>query len=318
MIVAVLVAARCGAGPPRPSPPAHAGPTSGPTGCAAPHPLEPGRHELTFGGLKRRYLLSLPGGHPGGGGGDGSPHPVLLDLHGLGSSAAQQSAYSRLAEIGARRGYIVATPQAAQDRMGWTLPHTAGPDDTGFLGALLDHLEQGLCVNPGREFAAGMSYGAGMAAGLICAMDGRLAGVAAVAGLNIVRPCPGATPTTIVAFHGTGDRIVPYRGGHPFRDATGDLRKLADLVVLAPVEQIADGWAGALGCTGRTTTHPTRQVRLRGWPSCPGGATLRLYTVNGGGHTWPGTIAVSWLGATARDLDATGIILDVFDRTPSQ
>ncbi|GAA3619093.1 PHB depolymerase family esterase [Nonomuraea rosea] len=311
LITAVLTATRCGAPPPAPSPPAQAAPTSG---CAATHPLEPGRHELTFGGRQRRFLLAVPDG-PG-------PHPILLDLHGLGSSAAQQSAYSRLAEIGPRRGYIVATPQAAQDRMGWTLPHTAGPDDTGFLGALLDHLEHGLCADPRRAFAAGMSYGAGMAAGLVCAMRGRLAGIAAVAGLNISAPCAGAAPTTIIAFHGTADRIVPYRGGHPLRDATGDLRRLADLVVLAPVEQSAAGWAAALGCTGRTTTGPstgpTPKVRLRDWKSCPGGITLRLYTVNGGGHTWPGGIAVSRLGATAPDLDATGFILDVFDRTPSR
>jgi polyhydroxybutyrate depolymerase len=125
-------------------------------------------------------------------------------------------------------------------------------------------------------------------------------------------------PTTIVAFHGTADRIVPDRGGHPLRDATGDLRKLADLVALAPVEQTMDGWAQALGCSGRTTRGLSEQVRLRGWKSCPAHATLRLYTIDGGGHTWPGPIEVSWLGATARDLDATALILDTFDRAPSR
>ncbi|WP_188197626.1 alpha/beta hydrolase family esterase [Nonomuraea sp. SYSU D8015] len=306
VMLAVLLATRCG-GPPAPSPPAEATPTSG---CSAAHPMEPGRHTLTHGGLERRFLLSVPDG-------DG-PHPVLLDLHGLGSTATQQTAYSRLAEEGSLRGYVVATPQAAEGRMGWTLPHTGGPDDTGFLAALLDRLEQGLCVDPRRVFAAGMSYGGGMAAGLVCALEGRLTGVAAVAGITIVRPCPDPRPTTIVAFHGTDDRVVPYRGGHPLRNATGDLRKLADLVVLPPVEQTMDGWARALGCAGRTTSGLSEQVRLIGWKSCPGGATLRLYTIDGGGHTWPGPIEVSWLGATTRDLDATALILDMFDRTPSR
>jgi polyhydroxybutyrate depolymerase len=306
MMLAMLLATRCD-GPPAPSPPAQPSPTSG---CQAAQQLEPGRHTLTHGGLQRRFLLSVPDG--------AGPHPILLDLHGLGSTAAQQTAYSRLAEEGSLRGYIVATPQAAEGRMGWTLPHTGGPDDTGFLAALLDRLERGLCADGRRVFAAGMSYGAGMAAGLICALDGRLAGVAAVAGLNIVRPCPEARPTTIVAFHGTADRIVPYRGGHPLRDARGNLRKLADLVVLPPVEQTMDGWAEALGCTGRTAGGLGEKVRLRGWKSCPAGATLRLYTIDGGGHTWPGPIEVSWLGATARDLDATALILDAFDRASSR
>ncbi|SDI29540.1 alpha/beta hydrolase family esterase [Nonomuraea jiangxiensis] len=312
VIAAVLLAAGCGTAPPPPAPdpptsptPTRATPTSG---CAAPRQLQPGRHTLESGGLRRQFLLALPRGR--------GPHPVVLNLHGLGSNAAEQAAYSRLPELGTRRGYIVVTPQAAAGRIGWTLPHTGQPDDTAFLTALLDRLESGLCVDTRREFAAGMSYGAGLAAALVCAMNGRLAGVAAVAGLTITRPCARPAPTTILAFHGTADRIVPYDGGHPFRDATGDLRKLAGLVVLPPVPATADGWARALGCTGPATTRPAPQVRLRGWKSCPRGITLRLYTVQGGGHTWPGPIEVPRLGATARDLDATRIILDAFDHTP--
>ncbi|NUT11211.1 MAG: hypothetical protein HOQ38_12120, partial [Nonomuraea sp.] len=270
--------------------------------------LASGAHVLTFGGVDRRYLLAVPTG-PG-------PHPVLLNLHGLGSNAAEQAAYSRLPQAGTRRGYIVATPQSAPGRMAWTLPHTGGPDDTAYLTALLDELRRRQCVRPGREFAAGMSYGAGMAASLVCALHGRLSAVAAVAGLPIAQPCDHPAPTTIIAFHGTADHLVPYRGGHP--EATGSLRDLAALVVLPPVEQTMNAWAGALTCTRPATSHPLPRVRLRVWKSCPRGTTLRLYTVYGGGHTWPGPIEVSSLGGTARDLNATELILDTFDRAPTR
>ncbi|PZG03404.1 alpha/beta hydrolase family esterase [Nonomuraea aridisoli] len=213
---------------------------------------------------------------------------------------------------------MVATPQAADGRMGWTLPRTGGPDDTAFLTALLEHLRRNLCVDERRQFAAGMSYGAAMAVSLVCAMDGRLSAVAAVAGLNIVRPCRQAAPTTIVAFHGTGDQVVPYQGGHPLRSAPRDLRSLGRLVTLEPVESAAEGWAARLGCTGRATARPAADVRLRRWRSCPGGATLALYTVEGGGHTWPGSADVPRLGPVSRDLDATAVILDAFDRAPSR
>ncbi|MEU6727546.1 hypothetical protein ABZ917_27910 [Nonomuraea wenchangensis] len=280
------------------------------SGCSAAPRLRAGRHTMTHDGLRRTFLLAVPKGK--------GPHPVLLDLHGLGSDAAQESFYSRLAVEGPRRGYVVATPQAADGRMGWTLPGTSGPDDAGFLAALLDRLESGLCVDRGRAFAAGMSYGAAMSAALICALDGRLAGVGAVGGLSVARPCDRPLPTTLLAFHGTADRAVPYRGGHPFPDATGALRALADLVVLPPVERAAGDWARALGCSGRATTRPATGVRLRTWTSCPAGATVRLYTLDGGGHTWPGSVEVPRLGATARNLDATALILDAFDRTPAR
>ncbi|RSN06445.1 hypothetical protein DMB42_24410 [Nonomuraea sp. WAC 01424] len=279
------------------------------SGCAARGGrLASGAHQLTYGGLTRRYLLAVPAG-PG-------PHPVLLNLHGLGSDAAEQAAYSRLSQAGPRRGYLVLTPQAAPGRLAWTLPHTAGPDDTGYLAALLDQLERRQCVQTGREFAAGLSYGAGLAASLVCALDGRLSGVAAVAGIPIAQPCPHPAPTTIIAFHGTADHLVPYRGGHP--RPGGDLQKLAELVVLPPVGQTMDAWAAALRCAAPATTRPRPRVRLRLWKTCPGRTTLRLYTVDGGGHTWPGPIEVPGLGDTARDLDATELILDTFDRAPTR
>ncbi|WP_219467927.1 alpha/beta hydrolase family esterase [Nonomuraea rhizosphaerae] len=307
-VAAGTLAAQCAATPATP-PDRKADAKAGtPKACA--DRIEPGRHTLTFGGLERRYLLSLPKGE--------GPHPVLLDLHGLGSNAAQQAAYSRLPEIGAGRGYVVATPQAAEGRLGWTLPHTYGPDDTGFLTALLDHLGQRLCLDGRRQFAAGMSYGAAMATGMICALDGRLAAVAPVAGINIAQPCPEARPTTIVAFHGTGDTVVPYQGGHPLRGASARLRALGDLVTLQPVERSVEAWARILGCTGRATSALSATVRVRTWKSCPAHASLRLYTVKGGGHTWPGPIAVPRLGPTERGLDATEVILDAFDATPSR
>ncbi len=302
--------AGCGQAPERPSSPpktssAAASSAAAQDGCAGGARLTAGRHKLTFAGEDRVFLLTLPEG-------DG-PHPVLLNLHGLGSTAREQAAYSRLPRVGGRRGYIVATPQVAKDRLAWTLPHGFGPDDTGFLGALLDRLEQRLCVDRRREFAAGLSYGGAMATALVCGLDGRLAGVAAVGGVNIVRPCRDPEPATLVAFHGTADRVVPYRGGHPLRDAPGDLRKLADLVTLQPVEQVTGGWADALGCPSAATTAPAPGVRLRTWTGCARGARVHLYTISGGGHTWPGPIEVSTLGATNRHLDATRLILDAFD-----
>ncbi|MEU1724550.1 PHB depolymerase family esterase [Nonomuraea sp. NPDC005692] len=279
------------------------------SGCAATaRRLASGPHQLTTAGLTRRYLLAVPDG-PG-------PHPVLLNLHGLGSNAAEQAAYSRLPQIGARRGYIVITPQSAPGRLAWTLPHTAGPDDTAYLAALLDEVERHQCAHPGREFAAGLSYGAGLAASLVCALDGRLSGVAAVAGIPIAQPCAHPAPTTIIAFHGTADRLVPYDGGHP--EPGGELQHLAALIVLPPVEQTMNAWAAAQRCSSPATSHPLRRVRLRLWTSCPRGATLGLYTVDGGGHTWPGPIELPGLGDTARDLDASRLILDTFDRAPTR
>jgi polyhydroxybutyrate depolymerase len=42
-----------------------------------------------------------------------------------------------------------------------------------------------------------------------------------------------------------------------------------------------------------------------------------LYTIEGGGHTWPGGPPVGWrVGRVSRDLDATRTMIDFFDRHP--
>lgn len=293
VLPAVLLTAACAADAAPPPTPSHA--------AKAECDLKAGRHTFPFAGEQRPYLLSLPAKGRG-------PWPVVLNLHGLGSNAGRQAAKSRLPAAGARRGYVVVTPQVARFRMAWTLPGYFGPDDTGYLSSLLDMLVEKGCADRDRQFAAGMSFGAAMATSLVCGMKGRLAAVAPVSGFNVVPPCEEAEPTTIVAFHGTGDRTVPYRGGHPFAGAGAQLRNLAKLVTLRPVEEAAGQWARILGCTGRSRAKISTRVRLRTWTGCRAGTTLRLYTISGAGHTWPRPKSPS-------RLDAADLILDAFDTT---
>ena len=286
-------------------------------GChAAQTPPTTGRHR--FAG--RSYLLKRPNTDPR------RPAPLILDLHGLHSNGFQQALYSRMATAGPARGFLVVHPDSAPGRTGWKLPGMPGGSaDVAYMGRLLDHLERSLCVDRAREFATGFSNGAGLAAAMVCGLRGRLAGSAPVAGFNLARPCANARPTTIVAFHGTADPIIPYRGGEPFGGVRGRIppwmRPSDGVVTLPPVRTTADGWARALGCRTpgvRTTAvgggaGGGGEITRLSYPGCEGGARLDLYSVTGGGHTWPGTIPVG-LGRTTARLDATTTILDAFAR----
>jgi polyhydroxybutyrate depolymerase len=283
-------------------------------GCAkpaSPSASATGRH--TFGG--RSYLLKRPDG-------DGrTPAPLIVDLHGLHSSGFQQAVYGRVANAGAARGFLVAEPDGAPGRKGWKLPGMAGGSaDVSYIRGLLDHLERTLCVDRSREYATGFSNGAGLAAALVCGLPGRLAGVAAVAGFNLARPCPDARPATILAFHGTADRIIPYRGGEPFG---GDrsripawMRPADGSFDLPPVAGLAGRWAEALGCGTAVRDRPASGIARVSHPGCEGGARVDLYTVAGGGHTWPGSFPLGGAGATTDRIDATKIALDAFTRRP--
>ncbi|KAB2350998.1 alpha/beta hydrolase family esterase [Actinomadura rudentiformis] len=265
-----------------------------------------GRH--TYGG--RSYLLTLPKS-------DGrTPMPVVVDLHGLRSTGFEQAVYSRMATTGSARGFTVVEPEGGGGRTGWKLPGMAeGSADIAYIGSLLDHLERTLCVDKRRVFATGFSNGAGLSAALVCGLNGRLAGVAPVAGLNLARPCPRARPTTIVAFHGTADQIIPYRGGSPFGGDRTRIPAWMDPVdgvfALPPVTALTDQWARTFGCTGTARDAPANEIKRVSHTGCQNGVRVDLYTITGGGHTWPGALPIG-IGRTTDQIDATKVILDTF------
>jgi polyhydroxybutyrate depolymerase len=279
-------------------------------GCRRPAP--PPSAQRTFDG--RTYLLKRPNN-------DGrSPAPLILDLHGLRSTAFAQALYGRMADTGAARGFIVVEPGSDVARQGWKLPGMLdGSADIAAMSALLDHLENTLCVDESRVFATGLSNGAGLATALICGLDGRLAGVAPVAGFNLARPCAGARPTTIVAFHGTADRIVPYEGGEPFGGDRAQIpawmRPYDGVFALPSVGDSTAAWARAFRCRRQDRAPVGRggEVTRLGHSGCADGVRVDLYTVTGGGHTWPGAFPVG-LGRTTAQIHATTIILDAFGR----
>jgi polyhydroxybutyrate depolymerase len=178
------------------------------------------------------------------------------------------------------------------------VPFEAG-DDIGFLLALLDELEQTLCVDTSREYASGMSNGAGMTMMLICEHDQRFAAAAPVAGVNLGTRCGAEHATPTMAFHGDRDQLVPYGGGTIFGYRLG----------LPTVEQRMTEMATLGGCDARpNTAEPLEGVRHFVW-NCPQGMAAELYTVVGGRHVWPGAGSAPSPHVT----DATKLILDFFD-----
>ena len=62
---------------------------------------------ITSGGMARTYRLALPANYD-----PNAAAPLVFNFHGGRGSAAAQSAYSGLSEVGRERGLIVVTPDA--------------------------------------------------------------------------------------------------------------------------------------------------------------------------------------------------------------
>jgi polyhydroxybutyrate depolymerase len=267
------------------------------TGCGKASPAGQGKTiaaTLTSDGLQRTYRLHIPTGY--------NSHkmtPLVLDIHGMNSTAQEQERYSQYSALADQQHFLVAYPQGtvgSDGKTGWATYGKYDPtvNDVLFFSDLLNTLQKQLCVDATRIYATGMSNGGGMTNLLACQMAGRIAAFVPVAAA--IYPIPGGChpgrPVPYLEFHGVDDPIVHYNGGKALK--------------FAPVMQTMQNWATLDGCTGGPTTF-FQQADVTGmkWTGCKGKVEVQHYSVNDGGHTWPGAIPVPRLGKTTRTVSAT-------------
>jgi len=271
------------------------------TACTAPQPVPTGPIAITSGGLQRSYLLSVPNPLPT------TPARLIVNLHGAGSDAQQQAIYSTLATKGPARGFVVVTPDATGQPQQWNIVGQTKSDDVTFIEDVLADVSRRTCVDTTHVYATGLSSGAAMSSLLACKDGARFTTIAPVSGVVFLPfECSDGPPVNVVAFHGTNDFVTPFNGGPVF--GGGGLSYPG-----AP--QGMAGWVDRDACAA--TPHKTAvsaHVTLEQWPGCAQGATVELYVIDGGGHTWPGAFPVPLLGETTTEINATEIILDAFSR----
>jgi polyhydroxybutyrate depolymerase len=264
---------------------------------------------------ERRYLLHVPPSYNGV-----DAVPLVLGIHGMGGYPGWMEAYSQLSARADQPdgGFIVAYPQGLAWSMGvahfnnWQLP-SPEPDDVAFVSQLLDSLESQLCIEAGRVYAAGVSNGAMMSVRLACSLSSRIAAVGLVAGayyppqsLSGIETCPDTRPVPVIAFHGTDDPYIPFDGGGPF----------AARVPIdndTPDEDVMADWAAHDNCTSdREVSSVNSGVQLVEYDSCDGGAAVRLYIIDGGGHAWPGSPYAPPPDDGSNGINATDLIWQFF------
>ena len=258
-------------------------------------------------GRKREYLLYVPGSYD-----RTKPTPLVISMHGAMLWPASQMETSHWNTLADEYGFIVVYPSGTTMRGGGTgawpkawfmagAGHPSRMPDVRFISELIDTLGAAYHIDPTRIYANGLSNGGGMAFVLSCALSHRVAAVGAVAAAQALPSswCAGQRPVPMIAFHGTGDRLVPYSGAppswlspKPFPNVsiwTADWAR-RNQCGPSPIESLVAADVTRLEFTG-----------------CADDAAVVLYTILGGGHSWPGGKPMpAWLvGRTSRSIDAT-------------
>jgi len=274
------------------------------------------RQYLVADGRTRTYTVHVPSDFD-----TANPMPLVIALHGrLGSGAGQQR-LSHLDKVSDAHGFLVAYPDGLDrswaDGRGDSPSDKYGVDDVKFISQLIDKLASEHHVDRSRVYATGMSNGGFMSARLACELSNKIAAVAIVAAsisTKVSAACQPAKPVSVLIFQGTDDPLVPFAGGVLGHNGERGLVLSHELAVRR--------WATLDHCAATPSTqHLAETVRdgtsidLQAYSDCAGGSEVRGYTVQKGGHTWPGGLQYVpeiVVGKTTRNLDASEVLWDFF------
>lgn len=258
----------------------------------------------------RSYRIDLPS--------DPARAPVILALHGGGGSADQLARSSGMSKAANRVGYAVIYPEGTGRVATWNGGYCCGAaqrrglDDAAFLDAVVADAARRFGLDGQRLYATGMSNGAIMAQTYAALRPGRLRAVAGVAGTMDTARFHIAAPTPLLIIHGTADPMVPYDGGQGRTSLTR-----TDFASVASVEAAFLAPFAVLARTQRVIDPAADGMRVieRSYSDDAGRMQLRVLTVEGGGHAWPGSRRAQQGGET-RDITATQEILRLFAAHP--
>jgi polyhydroxybutyrate depolymerase len=242
-----------------------------PTGSPPAGSLPIQTYTISVNGTMRDYIVGLPTNYNAN-----QKYPVVFGWHGQGGTASQVATGGTSAQnvFGGYYGLRYQSNQTNKPMIfvagqgldandagaGW--PNTNG-QDVAFTQAMVAWLEQNYCVDIGRIYSVGMSYGGIMSNTLGCAMGDVFRAITPMSGLGPAAFGPSPSCKGHVAAwlaHGTQDMTVAFDAGQASRDF----------------------WVKANHCSN--TTMPTTPTECVAYQGCDPGYPVDWCTFDGG-HT---------------------------------
>lgn len=235
--------------------------------------------------------------------------PAIVLLHYNGGTPNLMANIAQAGKWAAKMGYWVIVPPAIDGQWNDSPADRNNPtDDVGFLTQVIQTAVAQYPIDATRVSMAGLSNGGFMTERMACERPELIASgvaVAAVMRTALYNECaPGrAVPMTYVM--GTADPIVAYDGQPTMKSAPTSF----------------SFWDGVNRCNDAMNSNSTLKTKVKDGTSvtlqhnaaCSSRGEVNLYTVNGGGHAWPGAknVGGSWpsaYGVVSQNLDTTTMI----------
>jgi polyhydroxybutyrate depolymerase len=284
------------------------------------------RESLIHDNLERTFHIHIPSSYD-----KSVPLSLVIALHGRGGNGESMILVTRKGfdKLSEKEGFIMVYPDGIElnwndgrmDEEANDRAHRENIDDVGFISALIDSMINNYNIDPKRVYITGISNGAIMSYRLACELSHKITAIAPVDGnipLLLLAECSPTNPVSVLAINNVNDPLVPFEGG----EISGHFHRVKLGKVLSVNESIGF-WVKRNMCSttpveseepDRAPKDGTRVLRKE-YNNGISGTDVVLYSINGGGHTWPGGfqyLPVWVIGKTSRDINASEVIWSFF------
>lgn len=257
-------------------------------------------------GIQRQYRLYIPAVYNN----TSSPRPLVIIMHGYTGSAANIQSHTNFMPIADTANFLMVYPQGTYipttTNTYWNANFYAnGVNDIAFIEDLIDTLSKQYRIDSTSIFATGFSNGGFMSHTLACALSNKIAAIASVSGTmadtQFGSHCQPARAVPVMQIHGTSDATVYYNGGTNLG------------INMMAVDSVLQFWISNNKCD--TAPLVSNVPDIDTFDNCTAihyvygggtsGATVELYKIVLGGHTWPGSFPINFWEATSQDVKAS-------------
>ena len=241
------------------------------------------------GGIQREYIYYHPGSAP--------PNcPLVFVCHGYTGSAEGIMNYSEFNQLADEYGFAVCYPQGIEDgggntffNVGYDFQNNETVDDVAYLQNLNSYFQNAYSLDADKVFCTGMSNGGDLCYMLACQASETFRGVAPIAGMimqDIMDDCNPTSEVSILEVHGTQDNVTYFDGDPNNIDGWGAYPSIPETITffnnLFGLQLISTEDFPNINTNDGSTVSSEKYGSSN---SC---TEVWLYTVQGGGHDWPG------------------------------
>lgn len=265
---------------------------------------------------QRKYTVQTPTGFT-----NTTPVSAVLMLHGNGGTMINSQNFTNLNSVSNANGFLAVYPEGygivSTGGFSWadsrgTSADIAGIDDLGFINKLLDTLIENYNIDPNKIYICGFSNGGYMTQRLACEQNQRFAAMASLGSImdtGLYSNCNPQRPVPMMFVLGTDDPYVPFSGGTAY--GSGGL-----INQIISSDTLINFWKTNNNCIQSNPPmnlpdiNPTdlSTVTVFNFSNCSCSSNVKLYRINGGGHTWPGVEIPLYeilAGGTNEDIQAS-------------